>query len=518
MRIVFYLFLLLLSVNCSKVHGQFTDRYWCFGDSAGIDFSNLSNPVPGHSILRVRGTCASICDSVGNLLFYAGSPDSLSWLTSGNDDYGYVINKSHQKMQNGERLKSLLWYQEMIIVPDPGNSERFYLFTIGVVSMPAGIFYSVIDLSYNNGLGKVTQKNIQLQSFEVGDGLAAVKHGNGRDWWVFMKPYSNTAALDAFYSYLISPSGVSGPFIQHIGSPVQYGSILRLKFTSNGSKLYAMSAGNLFESYDFDRCTGLLSNTNTIHISNVTPPYKKYWSFALSPDASKLYATSIELGANKETSFLTQYDLNASNVLASADTLQIFSRPTEAGLLQIGPDNKIYLSCVDYSPDCAWNYFYCDTSWSTTNSNISVINSPDSLGAACNFQPFSFNLGGHRTYVGLPNNPNYELAKDSGSICDTLSVGLNELISNYSNLFVYYDAQWKIAFINADKLTGSKYELKIYDISGREIIQESGNLDSGADGYRSFTRDMDMSGYTSGLYIISLTTEKEKLVRKFVKP
>ncbi|MBL0341878.1 MAG: hypothetical protein IPP71_13625 [Bacteroidetes bacterium] len=43
------------------------------------------------------------------------------------------------------------------------------------------------------------------------------------------------------------------------------------------------------------------------------------------------------------------------------------------------------------------------------NMNLSVINQPDSLGATCDFQPYSFYLGGKRTYVGLPNNPDYEL-------------------------------------------------------------------------------------------------------------
>jgi hypothetical protein len=60
--------LLLLSIAPFTSNAQFTDRYWTFGDSAGINFKNLSNPVSGESILRVRGTCASICDSLG-LLF-----------------------------------------------------------------------------------------------------------------------------------------------------------------------------------------------------------------------------------------------------------------------------------------------------------------------------------------------------------------------------------------------------------------------------------------------------------------
>lgn len=58
------------------------------------------------------------------------------------------------------------------------------------------------------------------------------------------------------------------------------------------------------------------------------------------------------------------------------------------------------------------------------NENLGVINLPDSPGLACNFQPWSFYLGGKRTYWGLPNNPDYELGPVTGSICDTLT-GIN---------------------------------------------------------------------------------------------
>lgn len=128
MKKTIFSLLIFILVNCSISFGQFTDRYWCFGDSAGIDFSNLNNPSPGYSILRARGSCASICDSSGNLLFYSGSPDVDIWLPPGPPytyNYGMIINKNHQKMQNGDSLATLSWYQEMIIVPDPGSSNRF---------------------------------------------------------------------------------------------------------------------------------------------------------------------------------------------------------------------------------------------------------------------------------------------------------------------------------------------------------------------------------------------------------
>jgi hypothetical protein len=507
-----WLLLFVFSFAALIVNAQFTDRYWCFGDSAGIDFSNLNNPSAAHSVLRARGTCASICDSAGNLLFYSGSPDVNLWLNTFSHNEGYVLNRNHLLMQNGDSIVSQLWYQEMTIVPNPGNSNQFYIFSSGVVAPPGGFYYSIVDLSYNGGLGKIIQKNVQLQTYPINDGLAAVKNGNGRDWWITMKPTSNSAPLDEFNTYLISPSGISNPIIQHIGSQIRYGGFIRLKFTKDGNKLYSVHADNLIESYDFDRCSGLISNANTIHVSNSSGPYKTYWSEALSPDGSKLYVCSIYQGSNQDTSYILQYDLNASNILSSVDTLNTLVQPPVWGLLQPGPDGKIYISCFNAINDCATDYLYCDTTHNMYIDNISVINSPNNLGVACNFQPFSFNLGGHRTYYGLPNNPNYELGPDSGSVCDTLSVGLQGLYPRPSELFVFYHPQLYTAFINAQNIVGKVYVLSVYDIAGNEVFHESGKLDS-----EYFTRDLQMTGFSSGMYIVSLTTDKEKLVKKFVK-
>ena len=52
---------------------QNRNSVWCFGDSAGIDFSNINNPVPYYSAMRGRGSCVSIADDSGNLLFYGNT-------------------------------------------------------------------------------------------------------------------------------------------------------------------------------------------------------------------------------------------------------------------------------------------------------------------------------------------------------------------------------------------------------------------------------------------------------------
>ena len=494
-------------MNCA--FAQFTDRFWCFGDSAAIDFHNLANPVPSTCILRSRGTCATICDSSGNLLFYASDPHVDLWLIPGTYDFGYIVNKNNQIMDNGDSLKTTAWYQEMIITPDPSNGNRFYLFHAGVTNTTnPGFYYSVVDLSYNATLGRVIQKNIQLQTFPVCDGLAAVKHGNGRDWWVVLKHW-NTVNND-FYFYLVTPSGINGPFVQSLGTASDQG-FARMKFTKEGNKLFVINPNNLIESFNFDRCSGMLSNINTIQPQISSGSNTGNWSLAFSPNSTKLYVAASDF--SNSNNYIFQYDLTATNILASRDTIYTFDPPSIAGLLQTGPDGKIYSSCPDALNDCGPFYLYCDTSYYLENMNLSVINYPDSLGAACDFQPYSFFLGGHRTYMGLPNNPNYELGADTNSFCDTvLTIKNQQFEGSKDDLFVFYHSQWQTVFINAKALQGKSYSLEVFDVLGKIIYQEEGKLNS-----EYYSKDLHVESFSNGLYIVSLQTERERLVKRFVK-
>jgi hypothetical protein len=64
---------LLLIITATHSFAQNNNSIWCFGDSAGINFSNINNPVPYYSAMRGRGSCASIADDTGNLLFYSNT-------------------------------------------------------------------------------------------------------------------------------------------------------------------------------------------------------------------------------------------------------------------------------------------------------------------------------------------------------------------------------------------------------------------------------------------------------------
>jgi hypothetical protein len=338
------------------------------------------------------------------------------------------------------------------------------------------------------------------------DCINAVKHGNGRDWWLIFRKNDYPGSNNIWYTYLITSNGIQNFLSQSIGVQNRTGGG-HTTFSRQGNKIAFTNWTDVVELYDFDRCTGILSNPITIENDPGMSPYLYTWSCEFSGDASKLYVST-----SLDTSYLFQYDLNAPNIANSKDTLWTTNFPLyTGGALKLAADNKIYFSNIYYN-GLQFPYPYSDSIYNMYNMNLSVINSPDSLGAACDFQPYSFYLGGKRTYLGLPNNPDYDLEPLVGSPCDTI-VSINELanVNTNANLYVYYAPEWEKAFINAEKLKGKNYRLRLVDVVGKEVYSESGALNS-----PYFTRDLNCASFAKGIYLIIFETEKERLVKKFV--
>ena len=522
---------------------------WCFGDSALIDWNDSANPVFGRSASKSRGGTSSISDSLGNLLFYVGSrsgwkPEGYAagatdeWLycrdTLGNFESGYIYTKEHNIMENGRCVSGAGWFNDHVIVPMPSNDSLYYCFTTKIYDLsdddyPIGINYSIIDINANGGLGKVIEKNISFAAYEatgfspLAAEIKSIRHGNGRDWWLIAKStyYNSDLGPDLFFLLiLVTPGGLEIEEIP-VNEPLTYTNLFALGFNKTGDKMYSISpsAANVDTFvYDFNRCTGELSNQKMIEDiidTNGLAPFS--WSGEFSPNGRYLYVNTIYTGCDEGRYLLLQYDLEDANPALTRDTLLnyldgggvYFKGP---GVLRLAPDNKIYyarpiISCyISTLP-------YSDTLYQPLNMNLSVINNPDSAYPACIFTPYSFYLGGARTYFGLPNNPNYALGAIEGSPCDTVSTGVREIKSyknNQLNIFpnpCYNTCQiqykpalsiGKIAICNAQgKIVFSDENIPV------TLLQH---------GY-----EINLIAFARGIYFVTLKTEKESVTKKMVK-
>ncbi len=328
-----------------KVLAQnYKGNIWCFGDSAGINWNIPLNPSFFKSINKGRSGTVSISDSTGNLILYGG------YNKAQNKQRVQLYNKFHMPILNSDTLFADDFYHTINLTPYPGNDSLFYLFSIGVVGViPYGLHYSIVNYKANNDSGIVIQKNIQLRNEPAFDGLTAVRHGNGRDWWLIFQKWDNISFTpsNSFYIYKIDQSGIVIDSVQNIGPFHTTGGGAAL-FNSTGNLFYFIDWRGAIFKYDFDRCSELFSNSLVIEPERLQGPYPYYLSCALSPDETKLYVTSYAHAYSGSLDTLYQYDLTASNI--GSTRTPVYTLPNSSigmGMLKLAPDNKIYLQCGD---------------------------------------------------------------------------------------------------------------------------------------------------------------------------
>ncbi len=482
MKIIFVVILFVLSDNCYSQARR--DAVWCFGDSAQIDF-NQQPPQVSWCATRSRGTACSIADSTGNLLFYCNT-FYLPAFYSGYDKLGVVYNKNNEVMENGDSIVGRGWYREIVIMPNFINTNQFYLFHTGVTTN-GELYYSVIDLSYNNGFGKVISKNVLIDSLngeKISGGLTEIKSGNGRDWWLIFRTSGNNPQ-NTFHKYLISPIGIQHYPDQNIGS-LSISNGIGFKYNNKGDKLLIWNHWGLMEIYDFDRCSGNLSNLKVIH-PEINSTQDFFWGAEFSPNDSLLYVST-----GDTHTYLFQFNLTSSNIYNSKIILDSINYPLYSGSdLKLAIDGKIYRSTLYY--DGTINSFpYADSVYNSYNMNLSAINDPNILGLGCNYQPYSFYLGGKRTYVGLPNNPYYDMPALGGSICDTLGLPNGIRIHEKSAFTVFPNpARDKIYFSTSNYLE-EKPVVKIFDFTGKIVFEK-----------QVTDNTIEVSKFCQGLYTVS---------------
>ena len=372
---IIILFIILLS-GIGIGYGQSFFNKWYFGSNAGLDF-NPGTPVSITGNVNTVEGSAAISDASGNLLFYTDG--ITAW------------NANHVVMPNGTGLLgNSSSTQSALIVPNPGNANQYYLF-----ATPTGLgafTYSIVDMTLAGGLGDITAvKNVPLHPVST-ERATAVRHPNGTDIWIIGHEPDN----DVFFAYQLTAAGfVLSPVLSSAGSIHSGGSnyIGYLKPSHQGDKLaIAIRYLDLFEIFDFDKSTGIVSNAITFPAN-----YPTSYGVEFSPDDSRLY-----MSGGLGTAYIYQVNMNAGSPAAIIASSTLIANPAiggAMGALQLGPDCKIY--CAKYG-----------------TANLGVINDPDSLVSACNYIDNQVNLIASSSQAGLPNF--FEM----GSCCSLFTVNL----------------------------------------------------------------------------------------------
>lgn len=354
--------------RCSYVPPRQADN-WLFYQNAGLKFSDhgvaVNHPVVAN--LPIGAGTASISDEDGNLILY----------TNGSN----VWNSNHQVIATG-LAGNLYSNQNSIIVPRPGSSNLFYVFTTDLIDFfntSKGLNYTLIDMALNNNAGGVAEVNVNLMA-KCTQMISGVQSANGMDTWVL----AHTLESDEFYAYKIDSNGVNpSPVISRVGAAFNSNPNGReylgtIKFSPKGDKLaYASFGKGIVELFSFNNETGEVGYTGSVSPTESGPAQGPYY-VEFSPDGSKLYFTVPNL--NILTNKLYQYDISS----ATETVLNTGTMDQDVWALQLGRDGKIYVT-------------------HDQKSTLGVIENPNRAGIDCNYNEAGFEMSTATAKLGLTN-------------------------------------------------------------------------------------------------------------------
>lgn len=362
--------LLVLFLACCQLNGQVQKRHanhWYFGEQAGIHFTNGDPVALTDGQMTQNEGSGTISDADGNLLFYTNGVE--------------VWDANHNLMPNGTGLIGNESSAQVLIAPWPGNSERYCIFHTDYYLGLAGVYYSVVDMTLNNGLGDVipNQKNRLLHANSE-EKMAVTHHFNGRDLWVLVMDHTT----DEFVVFPFTKNGFGPPVNSPAGVLTNF-ALSNLKVSPNGhwaaytNSIDAQQFGADTKLFTFNNFTGKLQLHSSIPVG--TPSFA--YGLAFSPDNSKLYLSYAAWDSPTDYSVLSQYSLLASDVAASKIDVSIHPGKHNYYSLQLGPNGKIY-AAIDQQPFLA------------------EIEQPNLAGIECLFQRKAVPLQERLSLRGLP--------------------------------------------------------------------------------------------------------------------
>ena len=488
---------LLLCISwCTPTYAQ-QPLKWRVGTWGEINFTGgIGVPLLSQDSLYTSAVNTSYFDQQGNMLFFSNGitvmDQNMDTLQNGQLYYNPTFtDPSGSNVINGT-----------LILPRPDYVGQYYIFhssytepTAPAIEFFGNLYYSIIDTSLNGGAGAIgAVKNVLLKDSVWIGNINAVRHGNGRDWWLI----SGKNLSDTIYTWLVTKDSILGPFGQAKGWAFPGGQgIYQTAFNETGDRFaigYIYLTGNVKKVllFDFNRCTGVLTNGQFLTMTDTGLYNGGVAGVEFSESGRFLYAST--------GNCLYQFDVTATNVQSSRVKVGIhdyFPSPFQSGFanMKLGPDNRIY----------------CQTAQG--NYAIDVINSPDSIGLSCNVQlrqiDFNATFGSLAINIfTLPHYPNYYLGALTGSPCDTL-LGIE--VAEPSEIILSIAPNPVINYCSLSfPIQNKEGKLDVMNTLGEIVIQTT-------IAPLSQVMKLNFENFPSGIYFCRIQWEDKQAVVKVIK-
>jgi hypothetical protein len=392
--------LFLTIVDCANPL-QHTNANWYFGKYAGIKFRTsavIRDIEPRKNInpyqINAEEGSLSMSNKRGQLLFYGGTDSSRGVKLR-------IYGKNYKQLIGSPIYGDYTANQAGVIIPYQKDTNKYHLFTVTGPNNGSSYqryYHSVVNMSLQSTTpGEVTYKNqVMLDSlgaeiFPTNECIISIpKCQNKGHWLLCFGQTANTSYQEKLFIFKIDST-----FNQ---DTMKYSFYKTANISSGGSNLTSMKVspdGTLISVgtflYLFDRSNAtfkLMHSDSSLYLSEI-------YGSSFSPDSRKLYRIDHynvgNLTTNPELAhqfYLYQYDPYSSDKFLSKSFIKQVNYHKQ---MQLGPDNKIYLSALEQ------NYI----------SNIPNPNTKNTLSNQTQFNEVAVELsqngiGGNST-LGLPN-------------------------------------------------------------------------------------------------------------------
>jgi hypothetical protein len=462
---------------------------------------------------------SSISDSAtGNLIMYS--------------DGEIAYNKYARILKNGTYLTDSIYFNQYGIFPagenqcavvlPKGNKGQYYIFNayLSDSAMLANynycteLSYSIADMKANNDSGEIVIKKQKLITNKrlSYNHMAAVRHANGVDWWLFKLGYADSMLM---YTFLVKADTILGPFVQQLPLPTLHkgfangqmsfsndGNALALTLTSAGGLTTEVCDSPLLYRMTVNRGTGIVSDYamwklprmfGDAVVDSLVNPCGDYKTDVIStgvcfsPNDSLIY-------------YSTEFNIYQVNFLDAIQPIKHFqgwrftSNYDNAyfcywGNMQQGPDGKIYVGNI-----AGGNYIF------------GTISNPNSLNNAV-FEDSGFISkypiwnypNWWLTLISPSNNPNYNLTTHA-------PIAIDEVVLKKKFVIVYPNPTNGTISIQNDSDTEVK--MNIYSALGKLITSYS------LPPMSSITRQL---AAPNGIYFYQCTIGDEIMNGKIIK-
>jgi len=215
---------LLLTLNTFSQHRA---DNWVF-NVFGLKFNDDKVEVLDYYVTDYSRAMGAISDFDGNLLFYS---DGITIF----DKNKNIMGNGYDICQNGSEA-----VHQCIIIPKPYSDSLYYVFSLepGIYQETTGLYYSIVDMSLDNGFGRVIQKGIKIQD-SLANKLTALYHKNCNDVWLI----TNAWKSNIYNSLLITSDGPSDNAVISEGGFIP-------SFTTGGMLSASPDGAKVVSSYD----------------------------------------------------------------------------------------------------------------------------------------------------------------------------------------------------------------------------------------------------------------------------